>query len=507
MSALRKEKRKVYARKIRMFWEEFRQNRIGFVGLTIILIYLIMGVAAPYLTPYRPDSPEYKPARLAGRFAMPQWVTIFPQFADLPPTIRMSLLDMDVINKTDSVKVQWQDGEPVFDFNISGRGTGEVLLGLTFDYPYVAPKDFRVNILYSAEQVNSTTYTFEAILKNTTSNEQWENYLEDPTQAVIGYWTGSIPKKTGIGVQSAGQQIVMRRLFSWKYPNEPVKWLTLNTARILFSKKSEYNLQLKITFKSRAPHKGSTCKIHLRRKAVAGESKFTIWGSVHGILGTNQFGYDVWTALIYGINISFIVGVLAAVISTTLGITYGVTSGYLGGILDTMMMRTVDILLCLPVLPILLIMITWFQPSVYHVVVLIAIFGWQGLSRIIRSRVLSLREMPFVESARAAGGSSFYVMTKHLIPNVIPVAMASLILSVPGAILTEAALSFLGFGDPRVATWGRMLYRAQNEGAFPALAWWYIIPPGLAITFLCVAFVFIGYALDQIVNPRLRRRR
>lgn len=299
----------------------------------------------------------------------------------------------------------------------------------------------------------------------------------------------------------------MIRLFEWKYPTEPAKWLTLKTGKILFSKKSEYDLQLKITFKSRAPHKGSTCKIRLRREAVEGKNEFTIWGSVHGILGTNQFGYDVWTALIYGINISFMVGVLAGVISTTLGIVYGVTSGYLGGILDTTMMRIVDVLLCLPVLPILLIMITFFKPSVYHVIVLIAIFGWQGLSRIIRSRVLSLREMPFVESAVAAGGSGFYIMTRHLIPNVIPVAMASMVLAVPAAILTEAALSFLGFGDPCVATWGRMLYRAQTEGAFPALAWWYIVPPGLAITFLCVAFVFIGYALDQIVNPRLRRRR
>lgn len=507
MSLLRKEKRKIYARKIKMFWEEYRQNKIGFIGLTILLIYVIMGVTSPYLTPYKPDTPDYKPPRLASRFAMPQWITSFPQFADLPPTITMSYLDMDVVNKTDSVEVQWEDGEPVFDFNVSGRGAGEVLLGLTFDYPYAPPRDFRVNILYSAEQVNSTRYTFEAILKNTTSNEQWENYLKDPTQAVIGYWTASIPKKTGLGVQSAGSETVMRGLFSWKYPREPAKWLTLKTGEILFSKKSEYDLQLKITFESTRPHEGSTCKIRLRKESVEGKSEFIIWGSTHGILGTNQFGYDVWTELIYGIKISLLVGVLAAVIATTLGITYGVVSGYLGGITDTAMMRIVDILLCLPVLPILLIMITFFKPSVYHVIVLIAIFGWQGLSRIIRSKVLSLREMPFIESARAAGGSGSYIMTRHLIPNVIPVAMAAMVLAVPAAILTEAALSFLGFGDPYVATWGRMLYRAQTEGAFPALAWWYIIPPGLAITFLCVAFVFIGHALDQIVNPRLRRRR
>jgi peptide/nickel transport system permease protein len=120
---------------------------------------------------------------------------------------------------------------------------------------------------------------------------------------------------------------------------------------------------------------------------------------------------------------------------------------------------------------------------------------------------LTLRELPFIESARASGASSSYLLIRHLIPNVFPIAMASLVLSVPGAILTEAALSFLGFGDPFAPTWGKMLHEAQSEGSFHALAWWYIVPPGLAITFLCVAFVFIGHALDEIVNPRLRRRR
>ena len=131
----------------------------------------------------------------------------------------------------------------------------------------------------------------------------------------------------------------------------------------------------------------------------------------------------------------------------------------------------------------------------------------QGLSRVIRSRVLSLREMPFIESAKAAGASDSYIIIRHLVPNVFPVAMASMILAVPAAILTEAALSFLGFGDPFVPTWGKMLHEAYTEGAFGAFAWWYILPPGLAITFICLAFVFIGHALDEIVNPRLRRRR
>ena len=98
-------------------------------------------------------------------------------------------------------------------------------------------------------------------------------------------------------------------------------------------------------------------------------------------------------------------------------------------------------------------------------------------------------------------------MLKHLVPNVLPIAFASLVLSVPSAILFEATLSFLGFGDPRAPTWGKMLHHAFGFGGFTQLAWWWIIPPGLAITFLCLAFVFMGHAVDEVVNPRLRRRR
>ncbi|UCH31306.1 MAG: ABC transporter permease [Candidatus Bathyarchaeota archaeon] len=236
-------------------------------------------------------------------------------------------------------------------------------------------------------------------------------------------------------------------------------------------------------------------------------SKFTVWGSVWGLLGTTSFGYDVWTQLIHGARVSLIVGSLAAVLATSLGIFFGVTAGYVSGIVDEAIMRIVDVLLCLPVLPLLLTLAAYWSPNVYYLVIIIAIFGWQGLSRIIRSRVLSLREMPFIESAKASGASSSYLIFRHLIPNVFPLAMASLVLAVPGAILTEAALSFLGFGDPLAPTWGKMLHEAQAEGAFAELAWWYVIPPGIAITFLCLAFVFIGHALDEIVNPRLRRRR
>ena len=453
------------------------------VGLIIVSFFTVSGIAAPLLTPYLSESQFYRAPKVACSFAMPQWMTIFPQFADLPPTRKMSYLDMDVINKTDSVDVQWQDGEePVFDFNISGRGAGEVLLGLTFDYPYVPPKDFRANLLYSAEQVNSTTYWFEVILKNTTSNEQWETYLEDPTQAVIGYWTGSIPKKTGLGVQSAVSRTVKRRLFSWKYHGDVSKWLTLKTGEILFSKKSEYDLQLKITFKSRIPHKGSTCKIRLRREAVEGKSEFTIWGSIHGISGTDTFGYDVWTELVYGARTIIVMSFGLSALAVVLGLPFGILAGRFKGWTDNIVMVTAETFLSMPIVPLLLICVCFMRSLDEWLPVL---FWFLPAIAIIAFRNVYLTSPINSKSKR----SQVFALFRYSLANFCFTAISvSLIL---------ISLEFLGFGDPNLASWGRMLYRAYYTGGLVARAWWtYTIPIGCILLFITGLFL-IGSSLDE----------
>ena len=288
--------------------------------------------------------------------------------------------------------------------------------------------------------------------------------------------------------------MVTQALFGWKNASE-----LLNPAEILFGVKGTYGILTKIEFESISQQ--SYAKLELE------EAGIIIWGRVHGLLGTNFQGNDLWTELVYGARISLLVGLLAAILATSIGIFYGVICGYIGGFVDEFMMRVVDVLLCLPVLPILLVLSRVYRASVYFVVVLIAIFGWQGLSRVIRSRVLSLKEAPFIVSAKASGASGGYIIFRHLVPNVLPIASASMILAIPGAIITEAALSFLGFGDPNTSTWGRMMYYARELGGFGKGAWWEWLPPGLSITLLCLGFVFIGHAVDEIVNPRLRRRR
>ncbi|MDH5449395.1 MAG: ABC transporter permease [Candidatus Bathyarchaeota archaeon] len=506
MALFRKEKRTIYVRKIKNFWEEFSHNRIGLAGIGILIFYVMVAVFTPYISPMRPTSQEYNPPRSAAMYAMPEWVRIFPQFQDLPPSFEVRLLEnVTLVNSTvtDRATLQFDKEALNITFHADAEEEeGSILLHLTaFSYVYAPPSDFKLTTVYY-ETGNQIRYEIDLFLTTDQQNDIWDEWLEDPTRAVLYTNDRKVTRYPSVDKKirrSLYAGLMNEQLFAWQYPNDAVQYAFLHPSEMLLSKKGSYDFYLEIKFNSLAST--STCNIHIDTAEV----KF--FGDVWGLLGSDRVGHDVWAQLIYGVRISLIVGSLAAVLSSVLGISFGVIAGYSGGRTDQIIMRGVDVLLCLPVLPILLILSSYWSFNVYYVILLIAIFGWQGLSRIVRSKVLSLKEVPFIESARAAGATSGYIMTRHIIPNVLPVVMAAMVLAVPGAILTEAALSFLGFGDPSVPTWGRMLYRSRTQGGFESLAWWYVIPPGLAITFLCLAFVFIGHALDEIVNPRLRRRR
>jgi peptide/nickel transport system permease protein len=144
--------------------------------------------------------------------------------------------------------------------------------------------------------------------------------------------------------------------------------------------------------------------------------------------------------------------------------------------------------------------------SINNLIILLGVLGWMGFARTVRSQVLSLRERPFIEAAKAAGAGRIYTMTKHILPNVMSLVYVTLATSVPGAVVSEASLSFLGFYDPKVMSWGRMLNAVQFEaqGAFDK--WWWAIPPGLCIALLALSFILIGFSMDEVLNPRLRAR-
>lgn len=229
--------------------------------------------------------------------------------------------------------------------------------------------------------------------------------------------------------------------------------------------------------------------------------------SAEHILGTNHRGEDIFSRMIYGSQISLLVGFAASVVSVFMGTFIGLIAGYYGGIIDTILMRITDVFLCLPTLPLMLIFLVIFGQGLQNVIVVIAILGWTGTARMVRSEALSLRERPLTEAAHALGASDNYILFKHIMPNTLPLILANMILGVVNAILSEAGIAFLGFVDIHgQPSWGILLHWAWKNAALLGNRWWWFIPPGVLILLTTLGFVFISHTADKVVNPRLRGR-
>lgn len=229
-------------------------------------------------------------------------------------------------------------------------------------------------------------------------------------------------------------------------------------------------------------------------------------GTAWGLMGTDHRGRDLFAQLVYGTRVSLYVGFSAAIIGTLLGLFIGLSAGFIGGLYDELWMRFADLLLVLPTLPLLIVIIAVLGARLENLILVWGLLGWMGFARLVRSQVLSLKERPFVEAAKALGAGRVHIMTRHILPNVMSLVYITLATSVPGAIVAEAALAWLGFQDPTRMSWGRMLYNVQFE-AHVIQNWWWVIPPGLCIALISVAFILLGYALDDVLNPKLRVRR
>jgi len=227
-------------------------------------------------------------------------------------------------------------------------------------------------------------------------------------------------------------------------------------------------------------------------------------------LGTDERGIDVLSDLVYGARTSLIIGFAAALITMIVGTLMGLVAGYFGRAFDEFLMRTTDMFLALPWIPLAVILASVLppegRPTLWKIILVIGITSWPMTARIVRSQVLSLKERGFIERAISIGAGSGHILRRHILPNVFPLIFANMILAISIAILSEAFLAYFGLGNPATVTWGLMLYKAQFFGGFASRAWWYFVPPGLSIALVVLGFSLLSYALDDILNPRLRRR-
>ncbi len=222
------------------------------------------------------------------------------------------------------------------------------------------------------------------------------------------------------------------------------------------------------------------------------------------LLGQDDTGRDVLSSVFHGARISLLVGFAASSIGIVLGATVGMIAGYAGGRVDTVLMRFVDGILVIPSLPLMLVIIAVAGRGITNIILVIGLLSWTYMARVVRAQVLSVKERQFILRARAIGVGHIGIMINHILPQALPVIFAEATLDISYAILSEATLSFLGLGDPTLISWGSMLNRAFLRGAVTRGAWWYLVPPGLALAWVTLGLTLVSNTIQEVVNPRLK---
>ncbi|MEM2292372.1 MAG: ABC transporter permease [Nitrososphaerota archaeon] len=512
------------------FLKIFARNKRGVIGLGIILFFAFLALAGPYLTPYNQlgEDPSRPGQPLASSEAAPSWVRTLPAILGGQPTLSENIF---VVKDPafSSSQLEWSlavspDVGSAVDLRLEdsggyppGEGDGCLVLSFRresqppygnisirvykeFDYPYSGPPgtgNMKANLF-----VNGTVHKEIRKVWNVTKSDY--EYIETDVYDVNGTFRFFIEKVDGGYIKLYPTKDYPSVLLDEEGNFRVIdKWDAISPlikAKEIFPTAGRYRFGIEILLVD-AYNGTDSVEFEARLDNV----ELNLLGTCWGLLGTDFFGRDILSQLIYGARISLYVGLLSAGLSIVIGLIIGLAAGYWGKIADEFLMRVSDILLVLPGLPLLIVLFAVLGASIENLIILNGFLGWMGFAKVVRSQVLSLRERAFVEAAKAAGASGSHIMVRHILPNVMGLVYVSLAISVPGAIVSEAALSWLGFADPRRMSWGRMLYEMQEHNAITK--WWWVLPPGLCIAAISVSFILLGYALDDILNPKLRVRR
>jgi ABC-type dipeptide/oligopeptide/nickel transport system permease subunit len=507
-------RRQKIALKIRNFKNIMRQiiqNKKSLFGLIILIFFGAIAAFGPIFTTLDPiglgsvhnPSVDLPAAEIN---CVPSWYkgeNITHNINVIPYPHFDSQSDLDVWKKTttEDITIKYntsighsQRGCVEITFSKSGNAT----LSIDFQYPYkIPPQSFKGKLSYYLTALNEAPKN-EANITILTRFIRKEARVRtyQSSMPITAYFIKDQMDKWFLiknEIDSANSRLIS--LYQSEFGKLPQD--------LIFSKPANYTFEIIVQFKGNASKLGNPA-------LYLDDIQLIIYGNSFGLLGTDWLGRDIFTQLIVGTRISFIIGIVAAVLSVGIGLVYGLVSAYMGGIVDEVMMRFNDLLLVIPTLPLLLVMVYVVGQSMINIIIVVGALGWMGFARTVRSAVLSLKERPFVEAAKAVGGGRLHIMSRHIIPNIIPLVYVTLAMSVPSAIISEAALSWLGLGPLDVMSWGRILYEFEQSGVIATGAlrkWYWVIPPGICICLLSLSFVLIGYALDEIFNPKLRERR
>ena len=444
--------------------EQFFRNPIGLIGIGILLTLILISVLTAAIIPIETFKEWNNPGKWISlpKTATPEWVNIFsgtkiPEHKILAPNIQTSQNDMiNLVSQQFSFNFYYDDFPNDFIHEFSIEYYDSPLLQIIVTRPDgIKLELISTTLPYSEEKTKYSQRIFS------TDNTIKKNLLLESD--IFLFDTNDM------------NQIDM--IFS-----------DIESKKIL---KGDYLFEVKLF------------GIANQNKIL--ESKLIIGGKSYGLMGTDELRRDLSIGLLWGTPLALFIGVSVAVGSVVMGLIYGVYSGFKGKVTDDVLMRFNDVIYALPALRFLIILAVTISNSIFLMIGFLMIFSWVGIAKVSRSMALQIKTRQYVEASKIMGQKNSKIIFKHIIPQLLPYAFASIAISVPAAITTEAGLSFLGLGDPSFPTWGQILHDANTFGAAAQGLWWWIVPPGLLIAITGLAFVFIGNALDVIVNPRLKR--
>jgi peptide/nickel transport system permease protein len=225
------------------------------------------------------------------------------------------------------------------------------------------------------------------------------------------------------------------------------------------------------------------------------------------LLGTDTFGRSVLLLTFWGARVSLLVGFSATILSVLIGTIVGIAAAHFGGWLSAVLLRFTDFFLVLPALVLAIALSTVLPQGVATIILAVGVTSWPTTARLVRAQTLTIESRPYIERAKALGGGHLHIVGKHVLPGVLPLVLANTTLVVGNSIIAESTLSFLGLGDPSVVSWGQLLQAAMSSGAVSLGAWWYLLPPGLAIVVIVLCFTLVGRALETVLDPKLKGER
>ena len=444
--------------------QEFLKSKIGIAGIGILASLILISISAVIFIPIDTFKEWNNPGSWISfpKTAMPSWVNLFmfekiPEHKIIDPFISSQKTDeISLISQQFNVNYEYDDFPNDFIYEFTAIYSGSPLLQVIV----IRPDGTNLKIL-------STSLPYSEI-------ETIHNDRVFSTDESI---------KKNISLQSD----------KFEFPITGIA-----SQDIIFSKSSQHSV-LKGNYIFLANLYG------VQIENSISDSNLIIGGKAFGLMGTDELRRDLAIGLIWGTPLALLIGISVAVGSVVMGLIYGVYAGFKGKMVDESMMRFNDVIYALPALPFLIILAVTISNSIFLMIGFLMIFGWVGIAKVSRSMALQIKIKGYVEASRMMGQKDSKIVFKHIIPQLLPYAFASIAISVPAAITTEAGLSFLGLGDPTFPTWGQILHDANQYGAAARGLWWWIVPPGLMIAITGLSFVFLGNALDAIVNPKLKR--